>query len=47
MEAAVKLAKSVSRPGWDVLLSPGFASFDLFENEFDRGRKFNAAVAKL
>lgn len=47
MEAAVQVAARHALPGWAVLLSPGFASFDLFQNEFDRGRQFNAVVDKL
>jgi len=31
----------------EVVLSPGFASFGLFKNEFDRGDQFNEAVQKL
>ncbi len=34
-------------PGDTVILSPAAASFNLFQNEFDRGRKFNAAVEKI
>lgn len=30
-----------------VLFSPGFSSFELFQNEFDRGDQFVAAVQKL
>jgi UDP-N-acetylmuramoylalanine--D-glutamate ligase len=30
-----------------VLLSPGFTSFAMFNNEFDRGRQFNEIVSKL
>lgn len=44
MDEALDLARSVSRPGDTILLSPGFSSFDLFQNEFDRGRKFNEVV---
>lgn len=33
--------------GDTVVLSPGAASFNLFQNEFDRGRKFNNAVEKI
>ncbi|OGD74976.1 UDP-N-acetylmuramoylalanine--D-glutamate ligase [Candidatus Collierbacteria bacterium RIFOXYA2_FULL_46_10] len=47
MPEAVKLAAKVATSGDTVLLSPGFASFDLFANEFDRGRQFNQAVTSL
>jgi len=47
MSAAVQQAASLAKRGDSVLLSPGFASFDLFANEFDRGRQFNQAVAAL
>lgn len=30
-----------------ILLSPGFTSFGMFENEFDRGEQFNQIVDKL
>ncbi len=47
MKSAVLAAVASARPGEAVLLSPGFASFDLFKNEFDRGRQFNEIVAQL
>lgn len=47
MPEAVRAAWKLAQPGSTVLLSPGFFSFDLFENEFDRGRQFNQAVKKL
>ncbi|TXH03712.1 MAG: UDP-N-acetylmuramoyl-L-alanine--D-glutamate ligase [Candidatus Moraniibacteriota bacterium] len=47
MEAAVNLAAKLAKPNYTVLLSPGFASFDLFKNEFDRGDQFNHYVSLL
>lgn len=47
MTAAVVAAQKLARSGEIVLLSPACASFGLFDNEFDRGRQFVAAVKKL
>jgi UDP-N-acetylmuramoylalanine--D-glutamate ligase len=47
MEDAVKMASRLSEKGDTVLLSPACASFDLFENYEDRGRKFKQAVQNL
>jgi UDP-N-acetylmuramoylalanine--D-glutamate ligase len=47
MEKAVELAKIEAKSGDVVLLSPGAASFGMFQNEFDRGDKFKAAVNAL
>lgn len=44
MTDAVALARAHARPGDVVLLSPGFASFGLFQHEFDRGDQFTEAV---
>jgi UDP-N-acetylmuramoylalanine--D-glutamate ligase len=46
-EEAVQMAYRLGNPGDTVLLSPACASFDLFENYEDRGRKFKAAVRQL
>ncbi len=46
-EGAVNLGYQLADPGDVVLLSPACASFDLFENYEDRGRKFKAAVRAL
>lgn len=43
----VKIAYQMAIPGDIILLSPGFTSFGSFQNEFDRGDKFNEAVKKL
>jgi UDP-N-acetylmuramoylalanine--D-glutamate ligase len=46
-EMAVKQAYRLASKGDTVLLSPACASFDLFENFEDRGRKFKQAVRSL
>ncbi len=47
MSQAIGMAQSHAESGDNILLSPGFASFDLFQNEFDRGRQFNDIVLNL
>jgi UDP-N-acetylmuramoylalanine--D-glutamate ligase len=44
MEEAVRFARQKASPGDIVLLSPGAASFGMFDNEFHRGEKFREAV---
>ncbi len=46
-DEAVQAAYRLGKKGDNVLLSPACASFDLFENYEDRGRKFKAAVRAL
>ncbi|NPA68431.1 MAG: UDP-N-acetylmuramoyl-L-alanine--D-glutamate ligase [Chlorobi bacterium] len=47
MEDAVKISYQLADEGDTVLLSPACASFDLFKNYEDRGRKFKEAVRNL
>jgi UDP-N-acetylmuramoylalanine--D-glutamate ligase len=47
LEEAVQKAKEVASKGDVVLLSPGCASFDMFEDFEDRGRKFKGLVNGL
>jgi UDP-N-acetylmuramoylalanine--D-glutamate ligase len=44
MQDAILFAQKNAKVGDVILLSPGAASFGLFENEFDRGDKFKAIV---
>ncbi len=44
LNAAVRAAARAARPGSVVLLSPAHASYDMFENFEDRGRRFKTAV---
>ncbi|HVB75512.1 MAG TPA: UDP-N-acetylmuramoyl-L-alanine--D-glutamate ligase [Ktedonobacteraceae bacterium] len=45
--SAMDCAVSLTRPGDLLLFSPGFTSFGMFLNEFDRGDKFVAYVRTL
>jgi UDP-N-acetylmuramoylalanine--D-glutamate ligase len=47
MEEAVRKAARLARAGDIVLLSPGAASFGLFQNEFERGAEFVRWVRKI
>jgi UDP-N-acetylmuramoylalanine--D-glutamate ligase len=47
MEAAVRQAAALARPGDVVLLAPAAASMDQFRDYADRGHAFAAAVAGL
>ncbi len=44
LDRAVAMADELARPGDTVLLAPGCASFDQFDDYRDRGRQFAAAV---
>ena len=47
MNDIVLAAKAEAQMGDAVVLSPSFASFDMFKNFEDRGELFNEAVASL
>lgn len=47
MDKIITAANKKAQKNDAVLLSPGFASFDLFKNFEDRGEKFNAAIEGL
>lgn len=44
LEAAVSKSIALVEEGDTILFSPGGTSFEMFENEFDRGRKFDEIV---
>jgi len=47
IDEALKQAFFYARNNERILFSPGFASFGMFKNEFDRGEKFMVAVKRL
>lgn len=47
MQSAAAAAFAAASPGDVLLMSPAFASFGMFRNEFDRGDQFAAAAAAL
>lgn len=47
MKDCVEACKKMAKPGYNVLLSPCCASFDLFKNMGDRGRQFKELVRNL
>jgi UDP-N-acetylmuramoylalanine--D-glutamate ligase len=47
MDEAVRVGFAMAPPGGTVLLAPACASFDMFADYADRGRRFKDAVARL
>ena len=47
MQEAVETCRSLASDGWNVLLSPACASFDMFSDYEQRGRIFKQIVAEL
>ncbi|HVR72680.1 MAG TPA: UDP-N-acetylmuramoyl-L-alanine--D-glutamate ligase [Planctomycetota bacterium] len=47
LEDAVEKARSLARPGDRVILSPACASFDMFVNFVERGRRFKEIARRL
>ncbi|MDR1444809.1 MAG: UDP-N-acetylmuramoyl-L-alanine--D-glutamate ligase [Treponema sp.] len=47
LDAAVRSLLELARPSDIAVLSPGCASFGMFDNEFDRGDKWKEAVKRL
>ena len=47
LEAAVKIAREISKSGDKVILSPASASFDVFNNFMERGRFYKDRVNEL
>jgi len=47
LAVALQYIQKYVREGAVVLLSPGFSSFGMFTNEYDRGAQYNALVEKM
>ncbi len=46
-ERAVRTAADLAKPGYSVVLSPACASYDMFSNFEERGRRFKEIVARM
>ena len=47
MREAVTEAFQMAEKGSSVVLSPGCTSFEMFQNEFDRGKQYKELVLSL
>jgi len=47
LEKLLEDIKKIAKEGDTILFSPAATSYNLFQNEFDRGRRFNKAVEKV
>lgn len=47
LDEALRVATTAALPAGNVILSPGFSSFDMFRNYEERGERFERAVAEL
>lgn len=47
LQPAVAKAFELAEPGDNLLFSPGFTSFEMFKNEYDRGAQFLALIEKI
>lgn len=47
LNTAVHRLAGIAKEGDCIVLSPGFSSFGMFKNEYDRGDQFNAIVRKI
>ena len=47
MRDAVEKSRAVAGEGWNVLLSPACASFDMFKDYEERGRVFKQIVQEM
>jgi UDP-N-acetylmuramoylalanine--D-glutamate ligase len=47
LAGAVQVAAQVAKPGYVVLLSPGCASYDAYQNYMERGHHFRELVERL
>jgi len=47
LQEAVKMAYKISKPGEYILLSPGCASYDMYDNFEERGKHFKQLVREI